>query len=112
MANANDILLLQAPLRSTPNSSCLLSWACLHPGSGPGNFCMMTTLQSVRPGAKVKVLKLDVQPEICCRLREMGFAENSVIRCVQSGAAMVCQIQHARVGLSQQLAAQIYVEPA
>lgn len=72
----------------------------------------MTTLKTVRPGARVKVTKLDAKPEICCRLREMGFAENSVIRCIQSGTALVCQIQNARVGLSHQLAAQIYVEPA
>jgi ferrous iron transport protein A len=72
----------------------------------------MTTLKTVRAGAKVRVLKLDAQPDMCRRLREMGFCENSVIRCVQNGSALVCQIQHARVGLSEQLAARILVEPA
>ena len=71
----------------------------------------MTTLSAVRPGSSVRVLRLEGQPEVCRRLREMGFGENSVVRCVQSGVACVCMIQHARVGLSAQLARQIVVEP-
>lgn len=71
----------------------------------------MTTLSSVRPGAAVRVKKLDGQPELCHRLREMGFGENSVVRCLQSGASCVCMVQHARVGLSSRLARQILVEP-
>ena len=71
----------------------------------------MTTLSAVRPGANVRVLKLDADEGLSVRLREMGFTENSVVRCVQSGAACICQIQHARVGLSSQLAERIYVEP-
>jgi ferrous iron transport protein A len=71
----------------------------------------MTTLSAVRPGSSVRVLKLECQPEVCTRLREMGFCENSVVRCLQTGAACICLIQHARVGLSGQLARQIVVEP-
>lgn len=71
----------------------------------------MTTLSAVRPGSNVRVLKLDADEGLSVRLREMGFTENSVVRCVQSGAACICQIQHARVGLSGQLASRIYVEP-
>lgn len=71
----------------------------------------MTTLSAVRPGSSVRVLKLEGQPDVCHRLREMGFSENSVIRCLQVGPSCVCQIQHARVGLSGQLARQILVEP-
>ncbi len=71
----------------------------------------MTTLSGVRSGSTVRVLKLEGQPDLCCRLREMGFTENSVIRCLQSGPSLVCLVQHARVGLSSQLARQIVVEP-
>lgn len=71
----------------------------------------MTTLTAVRPGSNVRVLKLDAEESLCHRLREMGFTENSVVRCVQSGASCICQIQHSRVGLSSQLASRIYVEP-
>jgi Fe2+ transport system protein FeoA len=71
----------------------------------------MTTLQSARPGTRVRVLRLDARPEVSHRLREMGFAENAVIRCLQGGPAMVCQVQQARVGLSGALAGQIVVEP-
>ena len=71
----------------------------------------MTTLSAVRPGSSVRVLRLEGKTEVCQRLREMGFTENAVVRCVQTGASCICQIQHARVGLSSQLAGQIFVEP-
>ena len=71
----------------------------------------MITLSTVPPGSNVRVLKLEAEEALCLRLREMGFSENSVVRCLQSGAACICQIQHARVGLSSQLASRIYVEP-
>ncbi len=71
----------------------------------------MTALATVRPGASVRIRKLDAQPEVCNRLREMGFCENSVVRCLQTGASCVCQIRHAKIGLSGQLAAAILVEP-
>jgi ferrous iron transport protein A len=60
----------------------------------------------------VRVLRLEAEESLCHRLREMGFCENAVIRCLQSGPSCICQIQHARVGLSGQLAARIVVEPA
>lgn len=71
----------------------------------------MTTLSAVRPGSSVRVLQLVGEEGLCHRLREMGFTENSVVRCLQSGGGCVCQIQHSRVGLSSQLASQIVVEP-
>jgi len=71
----------------------------------------MVALSKVRPGLSVRVLKLEGQPELCHRLREMGFCENSVIRCLQASPACVCQIQQSRIGLSAQLAHQILVEP-
>lgn len=71
----------------------------------------MTNLSAVCPGSSVRILRLEGQPELCSRLREMGFSENSVVRCLQTGAACICQIRHSRVGLSGQLARQILVEP-
>ena len=71
----------------------------------------MVALNSAKPGTSVRVKRLQGQPELCQRLREMGFCENAVIRCLQTGAACVCVIQHSRVGLSGQLAGQILVEP-
>jgi Fe2+ transport system protein FeoA len=71
----------------------------------------MTYLNAVRPGSSVRVLRLEAKPELCHRLREMGFSENAVVRCLQAGPSCVCQIQHSRVGLSGQLAGQIVVEP-
>jgi ferrous iron transport protein A len=72
----------------------------------------MIALNAVRPGSSVRVLKLEGKPDVCHRLREMGFCENSVVRCLQAGSACVCQIQHSRIGLSCQLAGQILVELA
>jgi ferrous iron transport protein A len=71
----------------------------------------MVALSSARPGSSVRVRKLQAQPEVCRRLREMGFCEDTVVRCIQTGAACVCVIQHSRVGLSSHLAGQILVEP-
>jgi ferrous iron transport protein A len=72
----------------------------------------MTSLAAVRPGTAVRVKGLQGQGDVCHRLREMGFCENAVIRCLQVSPAYICQVQHARVGLSSQLARQILVEPA
>jgi len=71
----------------------------------------MTALSAIRPGSSARICKLEAQPEVCHRLREMGFTEDAVVRCVQSGAACVCQIRNARIGLSSQLARHIMVEP-
>lgn len=71
----------------------------------------MRNLSTVRPGSSVRVLRLEGRPDVCSRLREMGFCENSIVRCVQAGSACICQIQHSRVGLSSQLASHIVVEP-
>ena len=71
----------------------------------------MTALAAVRPGSSVRIRKLEAQPEVCTRLREMGFSEDSVVQCLQSGSSCVCRIQNARIGLSGQLAAAILVEP-
>ena len=71
----------------------------------------MVALNTVRPGSSVRVLRLDGQPEVCKRLREMGFVENNVVRCLQSGPSCVCLVQHSRIGLSAQLAGHIFVEP-
>ncbi|MFN3648671.1 MAG: ferrous iron transport protein A [Armatimonadota bacterium] len=71
----------------------------------------MIALSAVRPGSAVRIRKLEGQPELCLRLREMGFCEDSVIRCLQASPSCVCLIQHSRVGLSSQIARQILVEP-
>jgi Fe2+ transport system protein FeoA len=71
----------------------------------------MTSLSAVRPGSSVRVRRLEGQPELCTRLREMGFTENTVVRCLQAGPACICQVQHSRIGISSQLAGQILVEP-
>ncbi len=71
----------------------------------------MMTLSAARPGSSLRILRLEGRPEVCRRLREMGFNENTVVRCLQAGQNCICQVQHARVGLSAQLARQIVVEP-
>ena len=72
----------------------------------------MIALNTVRPGANVRIRRLDASPEVSTRLREMGFCENATVRCLQSGAACVCLVQHCRVALGAQLAQLILVEPA
>ncbi len=71
----------------------------------------MTTLNAVRPGSAVRVRRLEGQPDVCHRLRELGFCENAVIRCLQGGPSCVCLVHQSRIGLSGHLAQQIVVEP-
>lgn len=71
----------------------------------------MSNLASVPAGSSVRVQALQGHTEQANRLRELGFCENAVVRCLQSGSACVCVVDHARIALSAQLASQILVEP-
>ncbi len=69
-------------------------------------------LQAVKPGQRVRVQQLDGQPDLCHRLREMGFCEFAEVKILNSGGAMLCQVCNSKVCLSHQLAQAILVKPA
>jgi Fe2+ transport system protein FeoA len=68
-------------------------------------------LSRFRAGTSVRIKHLAASPEITHRLREMGFCEEQKIRLVSRQSNFICQICHARLGISAELAEQILVEP-
>lgn len=68
-------------------------------------------MNRVQAGTAVRIKLLSAPPEISHRLREMGFCEEQQIRVVSKQVNVICQVCHARLGLSQQLAESILVEP-
>lgn len=68
-------------------------------------------MNRIKPGTSVRIKQLSAAPEVCHRLREMGFCEEQQVRVVSREVSIICQVCHARLGLSQQLAETILVEP-
>lgn len=68
-------------------------------------------LSKVKAGTSVRIKQLSAAPDVCHRLREMGFCEEQQVRVVSREVSIICQVCHARLGLSQQLAETILVEP-
>jgi len=68
-------------------------------------------LSRVVAGTAVRIKQLSAPPEVCHRLREMGFCEEQQIRLVSRQTSVICQVCNARLGISTQLAESILVEP-
>ena len=85
---------------STP--ACNVPDACQH-----GDVC---PLNQVKAGTAVRIKHLVAAPEVSHRLRELGFCEEQHVRLVSRQVNVICQICHARVGLSSELAESILVE--
>ena len=84
-------------LQSTPAGLAAASRAC--------------PLSQVRAGTCVRIKQLTGHPDLCQRLREMGFGEEQSIKCVLKNGSVVCQVCNVRLGLSAKLADSIWVEP-
>jgi Fe2+ transport system protein FeoA len=68
------------------------------------------TLSDVPVGTRVRIRHLSSRPEVSRRLRELGFCENVVVRCITRGYGnIICEIHDARVGLNSRLAGGILV---
>ena len=68
------------------------------------------TLIDAPVGTRVRVRHLASRPEISARLRELGFCENAIIRCVTKGFGnIICEVCDTRVGLDSGLARRIHV---
>ena len=61
-------------------------------------------------GAAGRVTELDGQPELCQRLREMGFCESAVIEKIAGARTLICQLCNTRIALSERAAEHIMVE--
>jgi ferrous iron transport protein A len=68
-------------------------------------------LSDVQAGSSVRIKLVSASPEITSRLREMGFCEEQKIRLISQHTHVICQVCHARLGISRQLAEKIMVEP-
>ena len=67
-------------------------------------------LNQVCVGRKVKIKQLSASPEISHRLREMGFCEEQYVKLLSRHSNVICQICNLRLGISEELAAAIWVE--
>ena len=81
---------------------------CAAESCGQPELC---PLNEVSAGTAVRIKHLSASPEVSHRLREMGFGEERQVRVVSQQANVICQVCHARLGLSRQLAGAILVEP-
>jgi len=68
------------------------------------------TLIDAPIGTSVRIRHLTSRPEISTRLRELGFCENAIVRCVMKGYGnIICEVHNTRVGLDSGLARGIHV---
>ena len=68
------------------------------------------TLTDVPVGSRVRIHHLHSEPETSTRLREMGFCEHAMVRCVmKSHGNVICEVSNARIGLGSQIADTIVV---
>jgi ferrous iron transport protein A len=75
---------------------------CPHPELCP--------LNQLRVGHAARIKQLSAPPEISRRLREMGFCEEQRVKLLSRESNVICQVCNVRLGISEQLAASIWVE--
>jgi Fe2+ transport system protein FeoA len=64
-------------------------------------------------GKNVRISRLRSRPEVNVRLRELGFCENAVVRCVmKSHGNIICEILNTRIAMNGRLAGDILVAPS
>ena len=68
-------------------------------------------LSKVRAGSVVCIKQLSAPPAMSDRLREMGFCEEQQIRLLARDSNLICQVCNARLGISEELADSILVQP-
>ncbi len=70
------------------------------------------TLREVPVGRKARIRHLHAEARVSTRLRELGFCENAVVRCVmKSHGNIICEIYNTRIGINNLLANDILVTP-
>jgi len=67
-------------------------------------------LTDVPIGSRAQIRHINSRPEDCLRLRELGFCENAVIRCINKGSGnIICEVCNTRVGINLMVANSIFV---
>lgn len=71
-----------------------------------------TTLTEAPVGKYFRIYDLQSTPEICHRLRELGFYENAIIRCMSNSEShLICEVCNTRFGLNEHIAKGIFIVP-
>ena len=71
-----------------------------------------TTLSDAPIGQFVRIQEIQSEPAVCQRLRELGFCENALVRCmVNTQGNLICEVCHSRIGLTSKIAQDILVTP-
>lgn len=70
-----------------------------------------TSLLAAPVGKKMQLHALNSAPEVCQRLREMGFCESAQVIKLSSGNNLICQVCGVRLALSRELGNCIMLKP-
>jgi Fe2+ transport system protein FeoA len=68
-------------------------------------------LSDVAAGSVVCIKRLSADPDMKDRLRELGLREEQKIKLISRQSNFICVVCNARLGISEQLAENIFVEP-
>lgn len=82
-----------------------------HRRAGPVCSRPLCPLNCVRAGVAVRIRELCASPEVACRLREMGLAEDQIVNVLGNHSHLICKVCNARLAISSPLAETIIVEP-
>lgn len=77
---------------------------------GKQNTTSQKSLANAPCGKRVRVCRLDGEPGMCNRLREMGFCEEAEVSVVRNNGPVICLVCGSKVGMSSQLAESIHVD--
>ncbi len=70
-------------------------------------------LSDTPAGSSVRIQHLRSGPDMSARLREMGFFEGVIVRCItKTHGNLICEILNTRIGIDGKLANGIMVSPA
>ncbi|HWY78700.1 MAG TPA: FeoA family protein [Verrucomicrobiae bacterium] len=72
----------------------------------------LAPLDRIHAGKTVRIRQLCATPDLCCRLREIGFCEGQFVRLIACHTNIICQVCQARLALNNALARLILVEEA
>ena len=71
---------------------------------------MKSTLSNAPIGQQMRIKHIHSDPEVSARLREMGFCEDAIVRCItRNDSNLICEILNSRIGLNGSAASSIAV---
>ena len=71
-----------------------------------------TTLFNAPVGQYMRIQEIQSEPAVCQRLRELGFCENALVRCmINTQGNLICEVCHSRIGITSKIAQDILVSP-